>query len=81
MVLFSGIKLSVFLSPVICNATTIVCQDRHIKANRFHEMMGHFETEKLQKTANILGFKLNGSIEVCQNYAIAKARQKRIKKE
>jgi D-alanine-D-alanine ligase-like ATP-grasp enzyme len=77
----SGIQLSVFQSPVIYNATTMVCLDKRIKVNRLHEMMGHCGTEKLQKTANILGFKLIGSIKVCQNCAIVKARQKNIDKE
>jgi Reverse transcriptase (RNA-dependent DNA polymerase) len=54
----SGVKLSVFPSPVIYNATTMIRQDKRINVNKFHEMMGHCGTEKLQKTANILGCKL-----------------------
>jgi len=44
-------------------------------------MMGHCGTEKLQKSANLLGFKLIGNIEVCQDCALAKARQKILNKE
>lgn len=44
-------------------------------------MMGHCGTKTLQKTTNILGFKLIGKIEVCQDCALVKARQKNISKE
>jgi hypothetical protein len=63
-VFVSGVKLSVFPSPVIYNATTMIRQDKRINVNTFNEMMGHCGTEKLQKTANILGLKLIGNIEV-----------------
>jgi hypothetical protein len=39
-------------------------------------MLGHCGTEKLQKTANIHGFKIIGNAEICQDCAVAKARQK-----
>jgi hypothetical protein len=57
---------------VIYNATTVIRQDKRINVNKFHEMMGHSGTKKLQKTANILGFKLIGNIEVCQDCALAR---------
>jgi hypothetical protein len=59
----------------------MICQDKSINVNKFHEMMGHCGTERLQKTANILGFKLIGNIEVCQDCALAEERQKNISKE
>jgi GAG-pre-integrase domain len=77
----SGVKLSVFSPPVIYNSTTMICQDKRVNVNKFHERMGHCGTEKLQKTSNILGFKLIGNIEVCQVCALAKARQKNFNKE
>jgi hypothetical protein len=60
---------------VIYNATTMIRQDKRINVNKFNEMMGYCGTEKLQKTANILGCTLIGNIEVCQDCALAKARK------
>jgi hypothetical protein len=45
------------------------------------EIMGHCDVEKMQKTAKIHGFKLTGSVELCQDCAKAKARQKNVNKD
>ena len=47
----------------------------------FHEIMGHCGMDKLQKTANIHGFKLTGKSAICEDCALAKARQKNVNKE
>jgi hypothetical protein len=47
----------------------------------FHERMIHCGVNKLQKTADIHGFKLTGKLTIYENYALAKARQKNVDKE
>jgi hypothetical protein len=48
--------------------------------NKFHEMIGHCGVDCLKKTANIHGLKLKGEFEVCEDYAVAKARQRSVNK-
>jgi hypothetical protein len=52
----SGIKLSVYSSPVICNATIKADHNKIFDVNMFHEMISHYSMDKSQKTANIHGF-------------------------
>jgi hypothetical protein len=44
-------------------------------------MLGHFNLDRLEKTAKIHDLKLNGEFKTCEDFAIAKARQKNINKE
>jgi hypothetical protein len=41
-------------------------------------MIGHFGVKKLQEKAKIHGFKFTGGVEVCQDFFIAKVRQKNV---
>jgi hypothetical protein len=77
----SGFKLSIYPSPVICNAMMNAEHNRGINVNVFHEMMSHCGVDKLQKTADIHGLKLTGKLTICKNCALAKARQKNVNKE
>jgi hypothetical protein len=74
----SGIKLSIYSSPVICSA--IINHNKGIDGNMFHEMMSHCGVDKLQKTADIHGFKLTGKLTIYKNCALAQARQKNVNK-
>jgi hypothetical protein len=56
----SGIKLSIYSSPVICNTMIYAEYNKSIDVNMFHEMMSHCGVDKLQKTADIHGLKLTG---------------------
>jgi hypothetical protein len=69
----SGIKLSIYPSPVICHAIINVEHNKSIDINILHEMMSHCGVDKLQKTAYIHGFKLTGKLTICENCALAKA--------
>jgi hypothetical protein len=41
-------------------------------------MIGHFGVDRLKKTANIHGLKLKGEFMVCEDCAVAKARQRNV---
>jgi hypothetical protein len=75
----SGIKLSIYSSLVICSAIINADHNKGIEVNLFHEMMSHCGVDKLQKTADIHDFKLTGKLTICENCALAKARQKNVK--
>jgi hypothetical protein len=77
----SGIKLFICSSPLICNAIINADHNKGIDANMFHEMMSHCGVDKLEKTADIHGLKLTGKLTICENCALAKARQKNVNKE
>jgi hypothetical protein len=67
--------------PMANHATNGARLDKCIDVNRFHEILGHCGADRLQKTAHIHGIKLKGNVEVCEDCAIAKARQKNVNKE
>jgi hypothetical protein len=48
--------------------------------NYLHKAFGHCGTETLKNTARIYGFRFTGQFEVCEDCAIAKARQKNVNK-
>jgi hypothetical protein len=54
---------------------------KEILVNNFHEMIGHCVVDWLKKTANIHGLKLKGEFKVCEDFAVAKARQMNLNKD
>jgi len=52
-----------------------------IEINKFHTMLGHCGSDRLERTAKIHGFELFGELKKCEQCAISKARQKNIIKE
>jgi hypothetical protein len=60
------------------NGTSLV---KCIDVNRFSEILVHCGADRLQKTAHIHGIRWKGNVEVCEDCAIAKARQKNVNKE
>jgi hypothetical protein len=48
---------------------------------KFHEMIGHCSVNLLKKITNIYGLKLKGDFKVCEDCAVAKARQRNVNKD
>jgi hypothetical protein len=83
MVLYQGSScLSILLWSFVMHSAMINAKhNKGIDVNVFHEMMSHCGVDKLQKTADIHGLKLTGKLTICENYALAMAGQKNVKKE
>jgi hypothetical protein len=54
---------------------------KKIDVNKFHEMIGHCGVDRLKKTANIHGLKLKGEFNVCEDFTVAKARQRNVNQD
>jgi hypothetical protein len=54
---------------------------KSIDINKFHEMIGHCGFDCLNRIATIHGLRLKGELKVCEDCAVAKARQKNINKD
>ena len=76
----SGIKMSVIHPAIISNAIESFKLKKSVDINQFHKVIGHCGADRLKNTANIYGLKLSGQFQVCEDCAIAKARQKNINK-
>ena len=76
----SGIKMMAYDNPVAYNSMNDVLK-RDIEINRFHKMLGHCGSDRLEKTSRIYGFKLIGKVNECEECAVSKARKKNMKKE
>ena len=75
----SGIKMTVCDGSVAYSTISDVSK-KGIEINEFHKMLGHCGSDRLEKTAKIHGFNLIGDFKTCEECAIAKARQKNVKK-
>jgi hypothetical protein len=49
--------------------------------NKFYEIHGHCDADRLKKTANIHGLKLKGEFKVCEHCAVAMARQRNVNQD
>jgi hypothetical protein len=54
---------------------------KSIHINKFHEMIKHCGFDRLEKTATIHGLRLKGEPKVCEDCAVAKARQTNVKQD
>jgi hypothetical protein len=52
--------------------------EKSVNVNKFHEIIGHCGLDRLKKTAQVHGLKLKGDFKVCEDCAVAKARQKNL---
>ena len=77
----SGIKMVPNDSSVAYAAHGIQDSTKTIDINKFHEMIGHCGFDRLKKTAEIHGLKLKGELKVCEDCAMAKARQKNLNQD
>jgi hypothetical protein len=72
----SGIKMIGNESPVAYVTQSNFSSVNAIDINKFHEMIGHCRTDYLKRDATIHNLKLKGELKVCEDCALAKARQK-----
>jgi hypothetical protein len=77
----SGIKLLVNEPPVFYNTLIDTFYGKKVYINEFHKILGHFGSDRLGKNAKIHNLKLNGEFKTCEQFAIAKARQKHFNKQ
>jgi hypothetical protein len=76
-----GIKMTTYDPSVAYLAKGSLTAIKEIYVNKFHEMIGHCGVERLKKTANIHGLKLKEEFKVCEDCALAKARQRNVNKD
>jgi hypothetical protein len=77
----SGIKMTTydpFIAYLVKDSLSAV---KEIDMNKFHEMIEHCGVDRLKKTVNIHGLKLKGVFKICEDCAVAKARQRNINKD
>jgi hypothetical protein len=77
----SGIKIVYLDFPTSHVPQNKLDSVKSIDVNKFHEMIGHCGLDRLKKTAQVHGLKLKGDFKVCKDFAVAKARQKNLKKD
>jgi hypothetical protein len=77
----SGIKMTTHAPSVPYLSKGSLTTIKEIDVNKFHEMIGHCGVDRLKKTANIHGLKLKGEFKVCEDCALAKARQRNVNKD
>jgi hypothetical protein len=74
----SGIKMIDNESPVAYVAQSSFSSVNAIDIDKFHQMIAHCRTDRLKRTATIHNLKLKGELKVCEDCALAKARQKNV---
>jgi hypothetical protein len=77
----SGIKMVSLDSSTAYVAQNKADSSKGIDVNKFHEMIGHCGVDRLKKTAQVDRLKLKGNFKVCEDCAVAKARQKNLNKD
>jgi hypothetical protein len=77
----SGIKMTTHAPSVAYISKGSLTAIKEIDVNKFHEMIGHCGVDSLKKTANIHGLKLKGEFKVCEDCALAKARQRNVNQD
>jgi hypothetical protein len=77
----SGIKMVCKESSVAYIAQGKKDSVNSIDINKFHEMIRHCGSDRLKRTAAIHVLRLKGELKVCEDCAIAKARQKNVNQD
>jgi hypothetical protein len=54
---------------------------KSVNVNKFHEIIGYCGLDCLKNTAQVHVLKLKGDFKVCEDCAVAKARQKNLNKD
>jgi hypothetical protein len=78
----TGVKMKPILSDNIngfSNASISI--ERSFAINHLHKVFGHCDQEILNNTIKMYGFKSSGNFDTCEQFAIAKARQKNVNKK
>jgi hypothetical protein len=60
---------------------TTLKEGTKIKANKFHDLMGHINNGDMRLTAKRLGVIVTGKLDKCESCAIGKEKQKSVPKE
>ena len=77
-VTISGVKMVSYKSSVVHVAQGNSDSVKDIDINKFHEVIGNCVFDRLKKTARIHCLRLKGELKVCEDCAVAKARQKNV---
>ena len=81
----NGFVTGAKLNPIVIESAGSAIDPEKVEIkvdiNRIHKIVGHCGEEALRATANHYNWTLSGKFEVCQECAIAKARQKNTNKE
>jgi hypothetical protein len=67
----SGIKMTTYDPSVTYIAKGSLTAIKRIYVNKYHDMIGHYDVDRLKKTENIQGLKLKGDFKVCEDSVIA----------
>jgi hypothetical protein len=76
----TGVNMKTLLPKAIYNGMVNTTISEAYDINYLHKAFGHCGLETLKNTARMYGFKFTSQFEVCEDCAIAKARQKNINK-
>ena len=68
-------------SPVAYVAQSNFSSIYAIDINKFHKMIGHCGTDRMKRTATIHNLRLKGELKVCEDCALANARQKNVNQD
>jgi hypothetical protein len=80
-----GCVTGVLMKPILSNninrfANASISNERIYDINCLHKLFGHCGQEILNKTIKMYGFKSSGNFDTCEQFAIAKSRQKNVNK-
>jgi hypothetical protein len=73
----TGVNMKTLTPKAIHNGMVDTTISEAYDINYLHKASGHCGLETLKNTARVYGFKFTGQFEVCEDCAIAKARQRR----
>lgn len=76
-----GVKMEQTQNTVGEQAMAILNEGRRVPRMEFHGQLGHVGTQVQNYTAKMMGIKLVGKADTCEDCALAKARQKNLAKE
>jgi hypothetical protein len=77
----SDIKMILYYPSLDYDAKGKLTIIKEISVKKFHDMIGHCVVDRLKKTTNIHGLKLNGEFKVCEDCALAKVRQRNLNQD
>jgi predicted acyltransferase (DUF342 family) len=77
----SGIKTTTYDPYVAYLAKGSLTVIKEVYVNKFHEMIGNYDVDRLKKTTHIHGLYLREDFKVCEDCAVAKARQRNVNQD
>jgi hypothetical protein len=76
----TGVKMNAIHPATTCNAMVNATINKSFDINQLHKVFGHCAFGTLRCTAKIYNLTIFGNVEVCEDHAIAKAKQKSVSK-